>query len=342
MNDLLLRACRREVVERPPVWIMRQAGRFLPEYRALRERADFLTLLTDPALAAEATLLPVNLIGVDAAIIFSDILVVPRAMGMELSVEPGVGPRFPDPLRGPPDVDRLRDVIPEEDLRFVLDAIRRVRGELEDRVPLIGFAGAPWTLAAYMIEGHGSPHANTAKRLLVENPALAHALLARLASLVGEFLQAQVRAGAQVLQIFESSAGALAPADFREFALPYLSMAARLAREAGAPIVAFAPGAGWALEEIARETGAEVVGIDWRTDAAEARRRLAPYAVAVQGNLDPGWLYASPKLIRERTRAMLHAFEGPGYIANLGHGILPDTPVEHARAFVEAVQRNGR
>src|ERR1043166_6084920 len=342
MNDLLLRACRREVVERPPVWIMRQAGRYLPEYRALRARADFLSLVTEPALAAEATLPPVDLIGVDAAILFSDILVVPRAMGMELRVEDGIGPRFPAPLRVAADLDRLRDVTPEEELRFVLDAIRLARVELGNRAPLIGFAGAPWTLACYMIEGHGVQRPDLAKRFLVEKPALAHALLARLAAVVGRFLQAQIRAGADVVQIFESSAGALAPADFREFALPYLGIAVHLAREAGAPVLAFAPGAGWALEEIARETGAEVVGIDWHTDPAEARRRLLSDAVAVQGNLDPSWLHAPPKIIQERTRAMVSAFHGPGYIANLGHGILPDTPVEHARAFVEAVKGVGR
>ncbi|HEV8613774.1 MAG TPA: uroporphyrinogen decarboxylase [Gemmatimonadales bacterium] len=344
VNDLLLRACRREPVERPPVWLMRQAGRYLPEYRALRARAgDFLTLVTDPALAAEATLLPVDLIGVDAAIIFSDILVVPRAMGMSLTVADGIGPRFSDPLRSPSDFSRLREVTPEAELGFVLDAIRVARHALQDRVPLIGFAGAPWTLASYMIEGQGTQHSAVAKRLLMENPALAHALLARLAMLVGRFLQAQVRAGAQIVQLFESAGGALAPADFREFALPYLTTAVQLARggEAGAPVIAFAPGAGWALEAIARESGADVVGVDWQSDAAEARRRLAPYSVAVQGNLDPCWLYAPPKLIRERTRAMLRAFEGPGYIANLGHGILADTPVEHARAFVEAVKGNG-
>src|ERR1043166_4770534 len=342
MNDLLLRACRREVVERPPVWIMRQAGRYLPEYRALRARADFLSLVTEPALAAEATLLPVDLIGVDAAIIFSDILVVPRAMGMELRVEDGIGPRFPSPLRSPSDFERLREVTPEEELGFVLEAIRLARKELAGRAPLIGFAGAPWTLACYMIEGSGTPRPDRAKRLLAESPDTAHGLLARLAGVVGRFLQAQIRAGAQVVQLFESSAGALAPADFREFALPHLATAVRLAREAGggggAPVIAFAPGAGWALEAIARETGADVVGVDWQTDPSDARRRLAGDPVAVQGNLDPPWLHCPPETIRARTRAMLRAFHGPGYIANLGHGILPDTPVEHARVFVEAVK----
>jgi uroporphyrinogen decarboxylase len=338
MNDLLLRACRREAVERPPVWLMRQAGRYLPAYRKIRERADFLTMCGTPELAVEVTLQPVDILGVDAAIIFSDILVVPQAMGMRLSVEEGVGPRFHRPLRTPADLAALRDVTPEEGLGYVLEAIRLARRVLEGRVPLIGFAGAPWTLACYMIEGGGSKHFQTAKRFLIEHPANAHALLARLARAVGAFLRAQVAAGAQVLQLFDSWAAALGPDDFRAFALPYLAEAVRLAKAGGVPVIAFAPGAGWALEEIARATGADVIGVDWQTDAAAANRRLAAFPVALQGNLDPCWLYGGPALIRERTHAMLRAFGGRGHIANLGHGILPDTPPDHAKAFVDAVK----
>jgi uroporphyrinogen decarboxylase len=338
MNDLLLRACRREPVERPPVWMMRQAGRYLPEYRAVRERADFLTMVRTPELATEVTLQPVELIGVDAAIIFSDILVIPQAMGMRLSVEDGVGPRFHQPLHSPADVQRLRDVVPEEGLRYVLDAIRLTRRELAGRVPLIGFAGGPWTLMSYMIEGAGSKTFSQAKRLLVEAPSIAHNLLGRLARIAGSFLTAQVQAGAQAVQLFDSWAGALGPRDFREFCLPYLGEATRLARTAGAPVIVFCPGSGWALEEIASVTGADVIGIDWQTDAADARRRIAASRTAIQGNLDPSWLYAAPALIRERTQQMLAAFGGQGHIANLGHGILPDTPVAHARAFVDAVR----
>jgi uroporphyrinogen decarboxylase len=338
MNDLFLRACRREPVERPPVWMMRQAGRYLPEYRAVRARADFLTMIGTPELAVEVTLQPVDLLGVDAAIIFSDILVVPQAMGMALSVDEGVGPRFHHPLRRPRDLEPLRDAVAEEDLGYVLDAIRLARRELGGRVPLIGFAGAPWTLMSYMIEGGGSKSFAHAKRFLLEEPALAHALLARLARIVGEFLRAQVAAGAQAVQLFDSWAGALGPRDFREFALPYLKQAVAIARTAGVPVIAFAPGAGWALEEIAAETGADVIGVDWQTDAAEARRRLASRSVALQGNLDPCWLYAAPHEIRARTRAMLGAFGGRGHIANLGHGILPDVPVDHARAFIDEVK----
>jgi uroporphyrinogen decarboxylase len=338
MNDLLLRACRREAVERPPVWMMRQAGRYLPEYRKVRERADFLTMVGTPELATEVTLQPVDLVGVDAAIIFSDILVIPQAMGMKLTVDEGVGPRFSDPIRTPAEAERLRDVVPEESLAYVLDAIRLTRRELNDRVPLIGFAGAPWTLFSYMVEGGGSKGWTVAKRFLVEHPDAAHGLLGRLARAVGTFLKAQVAAGAQVVQLFESWAGALGPEDFGAFALPYLADAARSAKAAGVPVIAFAPGAGWALEDIARATGADVLGIDWQTDAAAANRRAAPFPVALQGNLDPCWLYGPPDEIRRRTRDMLAAFGGRGHIANLGHGILPDVPVAHARAFVDAVK----
>jgi uroporphyrinogen decarboxylase len=338
VSDLFLRACRREPVERPPVWMMRQAGRYLPEYRAVRARADFLTMVSTPELAVEVTLQPVDILGVDAAIIFSDILVVPQAMGMALSVDEGVGPRFHRPLRAPADFAALRDMCPEEHLGYVLDALRLARRELADRVPLIGFAGGPWTLMSYMIEGQGSKSFTQAKRLLVQQPAVAHALLGRLARAVGEFLAAQVRAGAQAVQLFDSWASALGPRDFREFALPYLAEAVRTAAGAGAPVIAFAPGAGWALEEIAAATRADVLGVDWQTDAAEARRRLGGQPVALQGNLDPSWLYAPPATIRARTREMLDAFGGRGHIANLGHGIHPDVPVEHARAFVDAVK----
>jgi uroporphyrinogen decarboxylase len=257
---------------------------------------------------------------------------------MRLSVEDGVGPRFHQPLRAPGDFERLRDVAPEEGLGYVLAALQLARRELDGRVPLIGFAGAPWTLLSYMIEGSGSKSFSLAKRLLVESPSTAHSLLARLARLVGDFLVAQVRAGAQAVQLFDSWSGALGPRDFREFALPYLSQSVHIARTAGAPVIAFCPGSGWALEEIAAATGAEVIGVDWQTDAAEARRRLPSTRVTLQGNLDPCWLYAEPRLIRERTRAMLETFGARAHIANLGHGILPDTPVAHAKAFVDAVR----
>jgi len=339
VNDLLLRACRREAVERPPVWIMRQAGRYLTEYRTVRERAgDFVSLVRNPELAAEVTLQPVDLIGVDAAIVFSDILVIPDAMGLGLSVQENIGPRLASTVRSAADLEMLRYVEPERDLTYVLDGIRLCRQRLAGRVPLIGFAGAPWTLAAYMIEGGGTKNFSVAKRLLMTDRRLAHRLLDTVADTVGRHLVAQVRAGAQAVQIFESWGGALSPDDFREFALPHLATAASIARTAGAPVIVFAPGCGPMLEEIAITTGADVVGVDWHTPPAEARRVADRCGVAIQGNLDPCCLYAPPAEVRSRTQRMLAAMNGAGMIANLGHGILPDTPVEGARAFVNAVR----
>ena len=339
-NDLLLRAYRGLPVERPPVWMMRQAGRYLPEFRAARAGADFVAMLRAPALAAELTAQPVDVLGVDAAIVFSDILVVPQAMGMTLTYEEGTGPRLDPPVRTADDLARLRDPVPARDLADALDAVRLARARLAGRVPLIGFAGAPWTLAAYMLEGRGTPGFAAAKRALVTDPALAHALLARLADAVGAHLAAQAAAGADALQLFESWGGVLAPDELREFALPYLARAAAIARAAAplAPLVVFAPGCAWALDEIAAATGADAVGIDWHTPPDAARRLADRRGVAIQGNLDPCCLYAPPAAVRARTRRMLAAMDGPGYVANLGHGILPDVPLEGARAFVDAVR----
>ena len=337
-NDRLLRACRRQAVDRPPVWMMRQAGRYLPEYRAVRATSDFLSMVRTPELAAEVTIQPVDLMGVDAAIIFSDILVIPSAMGMSLSVDDGVGPRFSDPLRSASDLARLRAVDPEEDLRYTLDAIRLVRRELNDRVPVIGFAGAPWTLAAYMIEGRGSTNFRHAKGALLAEPAFMRALLGKLARAAGEFLLAQVAAGAEVLQLFDSWAGHLTPDDYREFALPALAETAAIARTSGVPLIVFPHGAPWMLDEVIRATKADVIGVDWRTSPIDARRLADAHGVGVQGNLDPAVLYATPDVIRERTRHMLTELDGPGYVANLGHGILPDVPVHHAKAFIDTVR----
>ena len=337
-NDRLLRACRRAPVDRPPVWMMRQAGRYLPEYRAVRAGSDFLSMVRTPELAATVTLQPIEAVGVDAAIIFSDILVVPNAMGMHLTVDEGVGPRFSDPLRSVSDLRRLRAPDPESDIAYTLDAIRLVRDELDGQVPVIGFAGAPWTLAAYMIEGGGSHSFDRAKAAMLDEPAFMHELLDRLATAVGEFLLAQVRAGAQVLQLFDSWAGALTPDDYRTFALPAMARAAEIAHGAGVPLIVFPHGAPWMMEEAAIATRADVIGVDWRTDPVEARAIADRLGIGVQGNLDPSILRASPAVIRDRTTRMLRAFSGPGHIANLGHGITPDVPVAHARAFVDTVR----
>lgn len=339
-NDLLLRALRREPVERTPVWFMRQAGRYMPEYRAVRSGSDFLTMCRTPALAAEVTLQPVELIGVDAAIIFSDILVVPEAMGCHLTLDEGVGPQFPTPIRSAGAVDALRDVDPYTDLGYVLDALKLVKTQLNGRVPLIGFAGAPWTLASYMVEGKGTKQFAVAKRMLFEAPEVAHALLGKLADAVGAYLRAQVEAGAQAVQLFDSWAGALGPTEFRTFALPYLARAAKEARKAGAPVIVFAPGAAWALDEIADATEADAIGVDWHITPQQARAKLGNRAVATQGNLDPCTLYAPIPEIKRRTHAMLDAFGPTGHVANLGHGILPDMSPEHAKAFVQAVKEH--
>jgi uroporphyrinogen decarboxylase len=276
--------------------------------------------------------------GVDAAIIFSDILVVPNAMGMSLRVDEGVGPRFDAPLRSPGDIALLHDIVPEEQLRYTLDAIRLAKRELNGRVPIIGFAGAPWTLAAYMIEGGGSKDFQHAKRALLGEPAFMHALLGQLAQAVGEFLCAQAAAGAEVLQLFDSWAGALTPHDYRTFALPALAQAAAIAKSSGVPLIVFPHGAPLLLEEIAVATKADVLGVDWRIDADEARHIADRLNIAVQGNLDPSILYAPPSVIRSRTQSMLRDFDGPGHIANLGHGIFPDVPVPHARTFIDTVR----
>ncbi|MBX7119155.1 MAG: uroporphyrinogen decarboxylase [Gemmatimonadaceae bacterium] len=338
MNDLFLRACRREPVPRPPVWMMRQAGRYLPEYRAVRAKADFLTMCHTPELATEVTLQPVDLLGVDAAIIFSDILVIPAAMGMDLTVDEGIGPRLGEPVRSLTMMRRLHDVEPEDGLKFHLDALRMTRRALNGRVPLIGFAGAPWTLFAYMVEGKGTKTFNVAKQALFSDPEFSHRLLERLADNVGRFLVAQAAAGAQALQIFDSWAGSLGPREYRTFALPYMARAAKMAAATGVPVICFAPGAGWALGEIAEATGCHVLGTDWHTDARWARGVADATGRGVQGNLDPCALYADPAVIRDLTLTMLSQIDGPGYIANLGHGILPDIPVSHARAFIETVQ----
>jgi len=337
-NDLLLRALRREPVPRPPVWLMRQAGRYLPQYRALRERVDFMTLLRTPELAVEVTLQPVEAVGVDAAIIFCDILVIPDAMGMALSVEEGTGPRLENPIRSPGDLSRLLPFQPEASLGAELAAVRMAAEALGGQLPLIGFAGGPWTLASYMIEGGGTRDFRRVKRFLAEQPAAAHRLLGLLAKAAGDWLVAQAEAGANVVQLFESWGGVLGPRDFSSFVLPYLARAVAAPAARGVPVIVFAPGAGWALEAIAETTGAAALGIDSVTAPENARRRLAPYAVTLQGNLDPGWLYAPPATVRERTREMVAAFGPRAYIANLGHGVFRDTPVGHVRAFVEAVR----
>jgi uroporphyrinogen decarboxylase len=336
-NDLFLRACWRKPVERTPVWIMRQAGRYLPEYRAIRTRTDFLTLCKTPELAAEVTVQPVEIIGTDAAIIFSDILVVPEAMGMKLELEESVGPRFPCPIRHREDIDNLKVSDPEQSLSFVMEAIERTRRALNGRVPLIGFSGSPWTLAAYMVEGRGTRDFHQAKKMMLDDSEGFTELMKKLSTMVRLYLEAQIAAGVDALQIFDTWGGILTPDHYQQWSLEWMFQIVSTMARKDVPIIVFSRGANHSLEEIA-EIGADVVGIDWTIDLAEARDRIGG-KVAIQGNMDPAILMASPDRIRKEVRSILKKYgKGEGHIFNLGHGITPDVPVDHARALVSAVK----
>jgi uroporphyrinogen decarboxylase len=336
-NDLFLRACRRQNTERTPVWMMRQAGRYLPEYRAVRARTDFLTMVHTPELASEVTIQPVDLVGVDAAIIFSDILVVAEAMGMHWEMVESVGPRFPHPIRSRDDIDALRIADPNRDLRYVMAALETTKRALGGRVPLIGFAGSPWTLAAYMIEGGGSANFRHAKTLMMDDPTSFRLLLKKIGETVRLYLEAQLAAGADAVQIFDTWGGVLTPDRYRQFSLEPISDIVAKMNRSGQPVIVFSKGAGHALSDIS-QVGADVVGLDWTVDIGEARR-LVGDRVALQGNLDPSALYASPESIRTEVRSILGKFgPGAGHVFNLGHGILPDVPPDHARAMVRAVK----
>ena len=341
-NDLFLRACLRQPTERTPVWMMRQAGRYLPEYRATRAKAgDFLTLCKTPELACEVTLQPVELVGVDAAILFSDILVVPEAMGMELLFTAGEGPKFPQPIRTAADVARLPVPDPMVELKYVMDAIALIRRSLAGRVPLIGFSGSPWTLATYAVEGGGSKNFSVIKKMLFNDPQTLHQLLDKLADSVAAYLNAQIASGVQAVQIFDTWGGVLTTSDYREFSLHYMQkILDQLTRDHDGrrvPVILYTKGGmGW-LEQIAA-TGCDVVGLDWTIDIDRAKARIGDQ-VALQGNMDPCMLYANPDRIRSEVRDILARFgEGCGHIFNLGHGITPDVPVAHARAFIQAVK----
>ena len=341
-NDLYLRALAREPVERTPVWVMRQAGRYLPEYLATRKRAgDFMTLCSTPELACEVTLQPLDRFGLDAAILFSDILTIPDAMGLGLHFETGEGPRFERPVRTRADVDRLPVPDPGAELRYVTDAVSLIRRELDGRVPLIGFSGSPWTLATYMVEGGTSKDFAKVKGLLFAEPATLHAMLAKLADAVTAYLNAQVRAGAQALMVFDTWGGALSPANYREFSLAYMGrIVDGLVREADGrrvPVVLFTKNGGAHLAEMA-DTGCDGLGVDWTTDLSDARARVGN-RVALQGNLDPSVLYGSPETIRREVRRVLDSHgDGPGHVFNLGHGIHQHVDPERLGVMVEAVR----
>lgn len=332
-NDLILRVLRGEETERAPVWMMRQAGRILPEYRAIREKVkDFRKMIKTPELAAEVTIQPVDRLHVDAAIIFSDILVVPEAMGLKYEMVEEKGPWFPETISRDQDLAKLRIPVPEEDLAYVLQAISLAKEGLAGRVPLIGFAGAPWTIFAYMIEGKGSKTFAKARKMLYANPGLSHKLLTMIAEGSIRYLKAQAAAGADVIQIFDSWAGILPPHQYREFGLRYIEM---ICNEMDVPVIVFAKGAGMSLMDLG-ELPCTAVGIDWNVEPLFARQTVGDDKI-LQGNLDPCALYAPFDEIRNLTKQMVEDF-GDKYIANLGHGVYPDVDVEHAQCFVEAVK----
>lgn len=340
-NDRLLRALLCQPVDRTPVWMMRQAGRYLPEYRATRAKAgDFLSLCKNTPLACEVTLQPLERYPLDAAILFSDILTIPDALGLGLYFETGEGPKFRRTIRSAADVDALPTLTADTDLDYVMRAVSTIRQELNGRVPLIGFSGSPWTLATYMVEGGSSKDFREAKRLMYSEPAVMHRLLDHLASAVTDYLNSQIRAGAQAVQIFDTWGGVLSTWAYDEFSLQYMKKIVHgLIREhegRRVPVILFTKNGGQWLESIA-DSGADAVGLDWTTDIGDARARVGD-RVALQGNMDPAMLFAPPARIRQEVADILRRYgSGPGHIFNLGHGITPDVDPAHAGAFIEAV-----
>ena len=334
-NDLLLRALRKEKVERPPVWMMRQAGRYLPDYMKLKAKYDFFTRVQTPELACEITLQPVDQIGVDAAIIFSDILVIPQAMGVEVLMEEGKGPSLPKIIKDQKDIDALITENVEDSLSYVMKGLSLIKQELNGRVPLIGFAGAPFTILCYMVEGKGSKTWDKAKQFCFTQPQLAHQLLQKITDITIKYLKAQTKAGADVVQVFDSWSGTLSPGDFKIFAQPYLLQIADALKD-DAPVILFPKGSWYALKKLSASS-ASGLGIDWCI-APQYARELTNNNITLQGNFDPAKLLLPIPEIKKEVHAMIDAFGVQNYIANLGHGITPNIPVDNAKAFVEAVK----
>lgn len=334
-NDLFLRALKGETVERPPVWMMRQAGRYLPDFMKLKEKYDFFTRCRTPELATEITVMPIHQVGTDAAILFSDILVVPQAMNIEVEMKPGVGPWLPSPVRTMEDVHKV--IVPdiEESLGYVLDAVRMTKKELNDEVPLIGFAGSPWTILCYTVQGQGSKNFDIAKKFCFSNPQAAHTLLQKITDTTINYLKAKVEAGVDAVQIFDSWGGMLSPQDYDEFSWKYIQQIID-ALKGEIPVIAFGKGCWFALDKMAK-SGASALGVDW-TCSPEMARKLTGGEITLQGNFDPSRLYSPPSEIKDMVHTMINEFGKDKYIVNLGHGILPDIPVENAIAFVEAVK----
>lgn len=334
-NDLLLKTLRKETVPRPPVWMMRQAGRYLPEYMKLRDKYDFFTRVQTPELATEITLQPISRVGVDAAIIFSDILVIPQAMGMTVLLEEGKGPHLPQVIKNEADVDRLRVYEAEFELDYVYKALALTSRELNGEIPLIGFAGAPFTILCYMVEGKGSKTWDKAKAFCFSNPTLAKQLLQKITDVTIKYLRKQVEAGANVVQVFDSWSGSLSPEDFSIFAQPFLLQIASALRDI-CPVILFPKGSWYALGDLAKSHAAGI-GLDW-TVSPHIARKLTGDSITLQGNFDPAKLLLPPSQIKIEVHKMIDGFGVQQYIANLGHGITPNVPVENAIAFVEAVK----
>lgn len=336
-TPLFLKALRREPVERPPVWFMRQAGRYLPEYREIRAKTDFLGLCKTPELACEVTLQPIRRYAFDASIVFSDILIVPEAMGMQLTFGPGEGPRLDPPIRSEADVRRLAVFDPTDKTPFVMEAVRHIVRELPGSVPLIGFAGAPFTVACYMVEGQGSKHFLEIKRMMYAAPEVFGALLDKLVSCTIDYLKAQVEAGCRTLMLFDTWAGELSPDDLARYAVAPARRILDEVKKLGVPVLYFARGCADALD-VVKQAGADGYGLDWRARIQKSWEILGD-DVAVQGNLDPAALFGPPEVVREKTRQVLADAAGkPGHIFNLGHGILPQTPLESVEAVLEVVR----
>lgn len=334
-NDLFLKALNGETVERPPVWMMRQAGRYLPEFRALRDKYDFFTRCRTPELAAEITVQPIRIVKPDAAILFSDILVIPQAMGIDVEMKENVGPWLPNPIRSAEDVNNV--IVPEihETLGYVMDAIKLTKEELNNEVPLIGFAGSPWTIFCYAVEGKGSKSFDTAKGFCFSQPEAAHKLLQKITDTTIAYLLEKVKAGCNAIQIFDSWGGMLSPVDYQEFSWPYINQIV----EALAPhtkVIVFGKGCWFALHEMGKSK-ASALGVDWTCSPRNARY-LSGGQVTLQGNFDPSRLLSPPATIRKMVHQMIDEFGKDRYIVNLGHGILPHIPVHHAKAFIDAVK----
>ena len=337
-NELLLKALKGESVERPPVWIMRQAGRYLPDFMKLKEKYDFFTRCQTPELATEITLMPIDQMGVDAAIIFSDILVVLQAMNIEVEMRDGIGPYLPHPITNQSALNQV--LLPDVDdrLGYVFEAVRMTKKELHDRVPLIGFAGAPWTLLCYAVQGQGSKNFDRAKAFCFKEPEMAKELLQKITTTTIAYLRAKIKAGADVIQLFDSWGGLLSPTDYQEFSWPYLQQIID-ALSGTVPVIVFGKGCWFALQEMGK-SGASALGIDWTCSARNARY-LSGGQITLQGNFDPSRLLSPIPEIKTQVKQMINAFGKDRYIVNLGHGILPNIPVDHAKAFVDAVKEYG-